>query len=119
MSDQLLTFLGMAGITVMVKEVRGTGATANPEYLQKRWKALCATTGIADMFEAGGGITRDVFNNLIQDLERWQTFTRSRAGLRRDLLRLALRDTPDDTPELIKKALEQVRMVLTGFGLNL
>lgn len=49
-SDQLLIFLGMAGIITLVKR-----PTANIEYLLKQWQMICATMSI-DIFASRGAV---------------------------------------------------------------
>ncbi|KMQ82739.1 nucleocapsid [Lasius niger] len=118
LSDQLLVFLGMAGVMTLVKEVRTTGPTANTEYLTKRWQAICATMGIRDEFAAGGRVTREMFDGMIKLLEAWQTWIKARANVRREILLLSIADIPDQAPDLVKKVLEQIKMVLYGYGLK-
>lgn len=117
-SDQLLVFLGMAGIMCLVKQVRNTGPAANVDYLQKRWQAICSAMGIANIFAAGGEINAARFVHLVNSIVAWQTWIKSRAELRTKILRIALEDTSAGTRELIKKALEQIKMILTGYGLK-
>ncbi|KMQ82686.1 nucleoprotein [Lasius niger] len=118
LSDQLLVFLGMAGVMTLVKEVRSTGPTANTEYLTKRWQAICATMGIRDEFAAGGKVSREMFHGMIKLIESWQTWVKARANVRREILTLSIEDIPDQAPEMVKKVLEQIKMVLHGYGLK-
>lgn len=116
-SDQILIFLGMAGLMVLGKEVRLSGNNANYKYLSKRWQALCATEKIEDIFTTRK-VSHEKYMEMIGALEKWQLWMKSRDALRRSLLDAALINFPESASLLRKAAIAQVKMVLKNFGLK-
>lgn len=116
-SDQIIVFLGMAGLMTLAKEVRSTGNNANHEYLAKRWQALCATIGLEDII-ATRAISQDTYMTFMRRLETWQGWMKSRGELKRRLLDIALMPLPEGTQDIVKGAIDQVKMVLQDFGMK-
>lgn len=71
LSDQMLIFMGMSGLMTLAKEVKKSQPGSNIEYLKLRWKALCATTQISNMWEQGT-IPNSIFEKIINHLITWQ-----------------------------------------------
>ncbi|UDL13956.1 MAG: hypothetical protein [Xiangshan Nyami-like virus] len=112
-SDQYLLLQAVAGLMTIAKEVR-TGKDGNVEYLEKRWKALCATQGIENALEKG------VFkmNQLVEPLQEWQAYIKPRTALRSKFINYVVEGLPAGSPGLLVAALDQVRMVLKEWGLK-
>lgn len=117
MTDQVLIFYGMAGLATLVKEIRTTGPAANTDYLLKRLQAICATNGITNIFAPGADASRFVAS-MMREVELWQEWIKPRSALRTTLLKQALGPGHEDRPALVKSVLEQLRMILTDFGLK-
>ncbi|AWI42885.1 ORF5 [Formica exsecta virus 4] len=117
LADQMLVFYGMAGLATLVKEVRTTGPAVNTDYLTKRWQAICATNGITNIFAPGAEMARHL-PGMMTEAVKWQEWIKPRAELRTVFLKLALGPGHDDRPALVKSVLEQLRMILTDFGLK-
>jgi len=116
-SDQIIVFLGMSALMTLAKEVRPTGNNANHEYLAKRWQALCATIGIEDII-ATRIVSQETYMAFMRRLETWQNWMKPRGELKRRLLDIALMPLPEDTQDIVKGAIDQVKMVLQDFGLK-
>lgn len=113
-SDHAMTFLGMAGVLVLAKEVRKLQPGANVEYLLQRWKALCATSGVENIW--AGGVTDRRVDWMINLLVSWQTWIRPHSKLRWRLLKYALANKEENP--LIKGDIDQIKLVLNGYGLK-
>jgi len=116
-SDQIIVFLGMAGLMTLAKEVRATGNNANHEYLAKRWQALCATIGIEDII-ATRTVSQETYMTFMRRLETWQGWMKPRGDLKRRLLDIALMPLQEGTQDIVKGAIDQVKMVLQDFGIK-
>ncbi|AYW51534.1 nucleoprotein [Formica fusca virus 1] len=116
-ADQMLVFYGMTGLATLVKEVRTTGTAINTDYLTKRWQAICATNGITNIFATGAEMAQ-YLGGMMNEAVKWQEWIKPRAELRTLLLKLALGPGHDDRPALVKSVLDQLRMILTDFGLK-
>lgn len=114
-SDQLLIFAGMGGLMTVAKEIF-KGTRTNEEYLKLRWKALCATAGIPNMWEGPDAYGKEVFDGVVASLMAWQAWIRSQGDLRQKLLDYCLANTEDNI--LIRGAIEQVKMILKDYGLK-
>jgi len=113
-SDQVITFLAMAGLMTLSKEIRVT-PPANYEYLKLRWKALCATMRTTNIIEQGK-ITNDVFMGMMQALLIWQNWIRPQSRLRYTLLNLIIK--PGEREPFAAGIIEQVLMITKDFGLK-
>lgn len=115
LSDQLLAFMGMSGLMTLAKEVRNKSPRINTDYLKLRWKALCATSNLVDMWEKKT-VPEVAFLSTIDNLIAWQAWIKPHVSMRRKLLNYALSNT--ETNALVKGSLDQVKMVLQDFGLK-
>lgn len=115
-SDQVIIFIGMAGLMTLAKEIHLSGKP-DYDYLQKRWHAICTTLGIEDVI-ATQLAKRDMYIGLMNVLVSWQNWIKPRATIRKHFLDLALQEQPSGTPALVKQALLQVKMILHNFGMK-
>lgn len=91
-SDQILIFLGIAGIITLVK-----GPTANIEYFLKQWQTICATMSI-DIFAPGGAVPQKIRHDIINALNAWSIWTCTQLFVRTKLLSLIFKEPKEDTP---------------------
>lgn len=115
LSDQVLMFMDMAGLMTFVKEIKKIQPGTNIEYLKLRWKALCATTQISNMWEQGT-ISSAIFDKIINHLLTWQAWIKPHAIMRKRLILYAL--TNQEGTSLVQGALAQVKMILQNYGLR-
>jgi len=113
-SDQVITFLAMAGLMTISKEIRIL-PPANYEYLKLRWKALCATMRTTNIIEQGK-VSHDVFMSMMQALLMWQNWIKPQGKLRYTLLNLIIK--PREREPFVAGMVEQVLMITKDFGLK-
>ncbi|XP_071643739.1 uncharacterized protein [Temnothorax longispinosus] len=113
--DQILVFLGMAGLMTIVKKIR---SCFNPshEYLINRWQAVCNANKIENIFKSGV-VLQKRYLTFIRTLEIWQVWIESRPALSRSLLVAAL-DFPEGFPMLVKTAMAEVKIKIKYFGME-
>lgn len=111
-SDQLIIFMGMAGLMTLVKEIKLTSPNANYEYFRKRWHALCAKARIPDMIKQGK-LSTSRYIKIMEMLVQWQTSIKTEATLRRKFVDYALESTDENV--IVKGALAQIKMVFQDF----
>ncbi|XP_071582689.1 uncharacterized protein [Temnothorax nylanderi] len=112
--DQILVFLGMAGLMTIKRMVRSY-FNSNHEYLINRWQDVCNTTEIENIFTSGV-VLQDRYMAFIKTLEIWQVWIKSRPALCRSLLVAAL-DLPEGSPILVKTAMAKVKIEFQYFGM--
>ncbi|XP_024876157.1 uncharacterized protein LOC112457376 [Temnothorax curvispinosus] len=125
-SDQILVFLGMAGLMTIVKRIVRSSLLWNDEYhdfreyLINRWQDVCSTTEIENIFTSDvvflGRVLRVM--TFINTLEIWQIWIESRPALSRNLLVAAL-DLPEGSPMLVKTAMAKVKIEIQYFGMEM
>ncbi|XP_071582835.1 uncharacterized protein [Temnothorax nylanderi] len=115
-SDQILVFLGMAGLMTIAKKL-GSDMDANGEYLINRWQDVCSATEIENIF-VSSVVSRERYMTFIRTLEIWQIWIESRLALCRSLLVAAL-DLPEGSPMLVKTAMAKVKIEIQYFGMEM
>ncbi|XP_071637928.1 uncharacterized protein [Temnothorax longispinosus] len=115
-SDQILVFLGMAGLMTIAKKL-GSDMDANGEYLINRWQDVCSATEIENIF-ISSVVSRERYMTFIRTLEIWQIWIESRPALYRSLLVAAL-DCPEESPMLVKTAMAKVKIETQYFGMEM
>ncbi|XP_024876160.1 uncharacterized protein LOC112457379 [Temnothorax curvispinosus] len=115
-SDQILVFLGMAGLMTIAKKL-GSDMDANGEYLINRWQDVCSATEIENIF-ISSVVSRERYMTFIRTLEIWQIGIESRPALYRSLLVAAL-DCPEESPMLVKTAMAKVKIEIQYFGMEM
>ncbi|TGZ38168.1 Nucleocapsid [Temnothorax longispinosus] len=121
-SDQILVFLGMAGLMNIVKRIVKSPFWNDEyrdfrEYLINRWQDVCSTTEIENIFTSGV-VLRDRVTTFIDTLKIWQVWIKSRPALSRNLLVAAL-DLPERSPMLVKTAMAKVKIEIQYFGMEM
>ncbi|XP_077262072.1 uncharacterized protein LOC143897343 [Temnothorax americanus] len=115
-SDQILVFLGMAGLMTIAKKL-GSDMDANSEYLINRWQDVCSATEIENIFTSGV-VLLDRVMTFIDTLKIWQVWIKSRPALSRNLLVAAL-DLPEGSPMLVKTAMAKIKIEIQYFGMEM
>ncbi|QPB73974.1 nucleoprotein [Hymenopteran orino-related virus OKIAV85] len=113
-SDQILLLQAMIGLMTLGKEVR-SGKDGNIEYIESRWKAMCATQGIENQLEKGNINLRAMF---LERTLQWQAYVKPRAQVRAKFLEYVELGFSTESPGLFTAALDQIRMVLKDYGLK-
>ncbi|XP_071582837.1 uncharacterized protein [Temnothorax nylanderi] len=114
-SDQILVFLGMAGLMTIGKKL-GSDMDANGEYLINRWQDVCSAIEIENIISSV--VLREQYMAFIRTLEIWQIWIESRPALCRSLLVAAL-DFPEGSPMLVSTAMAKVKIEIQYFGMEM
>lgn len=99
----------------LAKEIKKTQPGMNIEYLKLKWKALCATTQTANMWDQGT-LPQAVFNKVVDHLVTWQAWIKPHAIMRKRLILYALNNT--EGTAIVQGTLAQVKMILQNYGLR-
>ncbi|XP_077262070.1 uncharacterized protein LOC143897342 [Temnothorax americanus] len=115
-SDQILAFLGMAGLITIDKKL-GSDMDANGEYLITRWQDVCNATEIENIF-ISSVVSRERYLTFIRILKIWQVWIEVRPALCKSLLVAAL-DFPEGSSMLINTAMAKAKIEIQYFGMEM
>ncbi|XP_024876158.1 uncharacterized protein LOC112457377 [Temnothorax curvispinosus] len=116
-SNQILVFLGMAGLMTIAKKL-GSDMDANGEYLINRWQDVCNATEIENIFTSGV-VLRKRYLTFIRTLKIWQLWIEVRPAVCKSLLVAAL-DFPEGSPNmLVNTAMAKVKIEIQYFGMEM